>query len=130
MELTGTHLRYLLSMYQLSDDNDGMRLTQIAKDLNVKKASVARIINVFREKELVEQRPYGKVHLTKRGRRAAVKYNKQVGWLADSLQQTLPLSRQEAYNAACMLLPELPDRCIAVLGKTDRPTAQACSTME
>lgn len=130
MELTGTHIRYLLSMYQLSDENDGMRLTQIAKDLNVKKASVARIINVFREKELVEQRPYGKVHLTKRGRRAAVKYNKQVGWLADSLQQTLPLSRQEAYEAACMLLPELPARCISVLGKTDRPAAQACSTVE
>lgn len=117
MELTGTHLRYLLSMYQLSNNDDGMRLTQIAKALHVKKASVARIVGVFREKELVEQQPYGKVHLTERGKEAAVEYGQQVGLLADSLQQALPLDRQEAYDAACILLPELPEHCIDVLGQ-------------
>lgn len=117
MELTGTHLRYLLRMYQLSDEDGGMRLTQIAKALHVKKASVARIVSVFREKELVDQQPYGKVHLTERGRQAAIAYGQQVDLLADSLQISLPLSPQEAYDAACILLPELPDRCISVLGQ-------------
>lgn len=49
MELTGTHLRYLLHMYEMSKRENEMRLTEIANALHVKKASVARIVNVFRE---------------------------------------------------------------------------------
>lgn len=37
MELTGTHLRYLLHMYEMSQREDEMRLTEIAKALHVKK---------------------------------------------------------------------------------------------
>ena len=67
MELTGTHLRYLLYMYEMSQREDEMRLTEIAKALHVKKASVARIVSVFREKQLVDQQRYGKLHLTAYG---------------------------------------------------------------
>ena len=38
MELTGTHLRYLLHMYEMSQREDEMRLTEIAKALHVKKS--------------------------------------------------------------------------------------------
>lgn len=113
MELTGTHLRYLLNMYQLSRANSEMRLTEIANALHVKKASVARIVGVFRQKELVEQQPYGKVHLTEHGRQIAEQYEHCVHNLAVCLTQTgLPLSEQEACDAACILLPELPEHCV------------------
>ena len=59
MELTGTHLRYLLHMYEMSQREDEMRLTEIAKALHVKKASVARIVSIFREKQLVDQQKPG-----------------------------------------------------------------------
>ena len=59
MELTGTHLRYLLHMYEMSQREGEMRLTEIAKALHVKKASVARIVSVFREKQLVDQHRKG-----------------------------------------------------------------------
>lgn len=113
MELTGTHLRYLLSMYRLSHADNEMRLTQIANTLHVKKASVARIVGVFREKKLVEQQPYGKVHLTEHGRQTAEQYERCVNSLAQCLMRTgLPLNGQEAFGAACMLLPELPEQCV------------------
>lgn len=113
MELTGTHLRYLLNMYQLSRTSSEMRLTEIANTLHVKKASAARVVSVFREKELVEQQPYGKVHLTEHGRQTAEQYAGCVDSLAECLVRTgLPLNKQEAYDAACVLLPELPEHCV------------------
>ncbi|MCD8357584.1 MAG: helix-turn-helix domain-containing protein [Clostridia bacterium] len=113
MELTGTHLRYLLSMYQLSHSSEEMRLTEIANRLNVKKASVARIVGVFRDKGLVDQRPYGKVHMTDYGKQVAGDYLAYVRSLADCLMQSgLHLTIQQAMDAACILLPELPQECI------------------
>lgn len=113
MELTGTHLRYLLHMYEMSRQDNEMRLTEIAKALHVKKASVARIINVFREKELVDQEHYGKVHLTEHGEQVAAMYYSRISSVAECLLQTgLLLTREQALHAACILLPELPENCI------------------
>lgn len=113
MELTGTHLRYLLHMYEMSRQENEMRLTEIAKALHVKKASVARIVAVFREKELVDQEPYGKVHLTEHGEQVAEMYYRRISSVAECLMQTgLLLTRQQALDAACILLPELPEACV------------------
>lgn len=88
MELTGTHLRYLLHMYEMSQREDEMRLTEIAKALHVKKASVARIVSIFREKQLVDQQRYGKLHLTAYGNEVAALYAGRVYHVADCLMQT------------------------------------------
>lgn len=110
MELTGTHLRYLLHMYEMSQREGEMRLTEIAKALHVKKASVARIVSVFREKQLVDQQRYGKLHLTAYGNEVAALYAGRVSHVADCLMQTgLFVTRQQAMDAACILLPELPE---------------------
>ena len=95
MELTSTHLRYLLTMYELSKIGNDIRLTEIANILHVKKASAARIVAVFRDKELVIQQPYGKVHLTEYGRQTAGQYERCVNNLAACLIRAgLPLSTQ------------------------------------
>ncbi len=113
MELTGTHLRYLLHMYEMSKRENEMRLTEIANALHVKKASVARIVNVFREKELVDQEHYGKVHMTAHGKQVAAMYYSRVSGVAECLMQAgLLLTRQQALDAACILLPELPETCV------------------
>lgn len=113
MELTGTHLRYLLGIYQLSKNNKEIRLTEIANMLHVKKASVARIVGLFRQKDLVTQQPYGKLHLTVQGNTQAAQYERCVVHLADCLIEAgLLLDAREAYEAACVLLPELPAHCI------------------
>lgn len=112
MELTGTHLRYLLHMYEMSQREDEMRLTEIAKALHVKKASVARIVSIFREKQLVDQQRYGKLHLTAYGNEVVALYAGRVYYVADCLMQTgLFVTRQQATDAACILLPELPESC-------------------
>lgn len=113
MDLTSTHLRYLLAMYGLSKSKREMRLTEIANVLHVKKASAARIITVFREKQLADQELYGKVRLTEQGQQLAAQYERCIQLLAQWLTQgSLLLDEQEAYDAACVLLPELPERCI------------------
>ncbi len=118
MDLTSTHLRYLLTMYQLSKSGQEMRLTEIANILHVKKASAARIVSVFRDKELAEQQPYGKVRLTELGKHTAEQYEHCVHLVAQWLMYGgMPLEEREAYDAACLLLPELPDHCIRQVKK-------------
>lgn len=114
MEFTGTHLKYLLCMHQMSSvHHEEMRLTEIANKLGVKKASAARIIGAFRDKELVDQQLYGKVRLTEYGRKTAEQYLVYIHKLAECLMQTgIGLTMPQAMDAACMLFPELPQTCI------------------
>lgn len=50
MELTGTHLRYLLHMYEMSKRENEMRLTEIAKALQVKKHRLRGLSTSFGKK--------------------------------------------------------------------------------
>ena len=118
MQLTKTHLRYLLTMYELAKQGEDIRLTEISNLLHVKKASAARIVALFRDKGLVEQQPYGKVHLTACGRQTAGRYARSVDNLAACLRRAgLPLGEQEARQAACLLLTHLPEHCVRQIEK-------------
>lgn len=67
----------------------------------------------LREKELVDQEHYGKVHMTEHGEQVAAMYYSRVSGVAECLMQTgLLLTRQQALDAACILLPELPETCV------------------
>lgn len=113
MELTGTHLRYLMTIYRLYMDSGEVRMTEIANAIHVKKSSVARIITIFREENILKQEHYGKVGLTEYGMQLAEKYYAAVQNVAVCLQESgLQLEEEEAFDIACLMLPELPKRCL------------------
>ena len=100
MELTCTNVRYLLTIYHLS---------QIR--LEVSRASVTSMMGVLTEKELVAKERYGKVHLTRSGIRLAKALSAQADELARDLAPRMGLSVEEAWKAACAAVSELPHRC-------------------
>lgn len=67
MERSGTHVRYLLAIYQLAKIQTEFSPMEIAKAMGASKASVTRMMALLMEKHLLVKKPYGKVYLTGTG---------------------------------------------------------------
>ena len=64
MELTQTHLRYLLAIYDLAQTTPGVSAGDVSKVLAVSKPSVTRMMGLLMERGLLVRERYGKVFLT------------------------------------------------------------------
>lgn len=71
MELTNTNVRYLLTIYHLSQARLEVSSKDIAQTLDVSRASVTSMMSILTDKRLVTKERYGKVHLTDDGCRWA-----------------------------------------------------------
>lgn len=112
MDLTDTHLRYLLAIYQLSRTRSKVSSVGVARALGVSRPSVTRMLNILTEKELVTKERYGKITLTDRGSdlsRQQWDYILRLTRLLPALG--LDLSEREAEEAALVLAAVLPPRC-------------------
>ena len=71
MGISQAAIRYLLTIYELSDDGAAVRSVDISRRLEVTPASVVHMLGVLSAEGLAEKRYYGKVRLTERGIREA-----------------------------------------------------------
>ena len=101
MELTNTNVRYLLTIYHLSQARLEVSSKDIAQTLDVSRASVTSMMSILTDKRLVTKERYGKVHLTDDGCRWARVLASQTDKLAETLQNRMELSYEEAWKAAC-----------------------------
>ena len=119
MELTCTNVRYLLTIYHLSRARLEVSSKDIARELEVSRASVTSMMNVLTEKELVAKERYGKVHLTRTGAQLARALSAQADQLARELEPRMGLSVEEAWRAACAAVSHLPHRCFPTLAEAE-----------
>ena len=92
MELTNTNVRYLLTIYHLSQARLEVSSKDIAQTLDVSRASVTSMMSILTDKRLVTKERYGKVHLTDDGCRWARVLASQTDKLAETLQNRMELS--------------------------------------
>lgn len=115
LELTHTHLRYLLAVYQLAQQGGGVSSAKVAGMLGVSKPSVTRMLGVLAERELVTKERYGKIVLTELGSEIAGRYQSRLHRLTERLPALgLDLSREELDIAAGALVAALPERCFGI----------------
>ena len=74
MELTNTNVRYLLTIYHLSQARLEVSSKDIAQTLDVSRASVTSMMSILTDKRLVTKERYGKVHLTDDGCRCCQRW--------------------------------------------------------
>ncbi len=112
MDLTSTHLRYLLTIYQLTRARPEVRSAAVAGALGVSRPSVNRMLGILAERGLVTKERYGKIALTEQGLALACRQLDYVRRLALRLPELgLDLTAQEAEEAARALAAALPPRC-------------------
>ena len=120
LELTNTNVRYLLTIYHLSQARLEVSSKDIAQTLDVSRASVTSMMSILTDKRLVTKERYGKVHLTDDGCRWARVLASQTDKLAETLQNRMELSYEEAWKAACAAVSELPRHCFEPIHVPDR----------
>ena len=112
LELTGTHVKYLLVIYEIGQAGQSVSSADVAKRLEVSRPSVTRMLNVLTEKGLTEKARYGKIALTPAGERVAERCVCQIERMARLLPQTgLRLSPSELLRPAAAMAGALPARC-------------------
>ncbi|NMB41121.1 MAG: metal-dependent transcriptional regulator [Firmicutes bacterium] len=94
---------YLEVILDLSRQKGTVRVTDIAKRLDLTKASVSQALNQLREQEFIFQEHYGPVELTALGKKYAliVRYRHEV--LRSFLVKVLGIDQQAAEKDACLM---------------------------
>ena len=119
MELTATHLRYLLAIYGLAQKKAEVGAAEVAKAVRVSRPSVTRMLGNLMERGLLERERYGKIYLTDTGLLLAKRYSDRVTDLRGRvLQMGLQLTEEEVLETACLLAASLPERVLERAGDT------------
>ena len=107
MELSQTSVRYLLTIYELSDGGHPVRSVEIARALEVTPASVSHMLHALIKGRLVEKRYYGSVRLTPAGIQLANLYYTRRAMLetyfTDYLGVDARVAQTDAANCLCCL---------------------------
>lgn len=110
MGLTETHLRYLLTIYDLGRATPDVGAVEIAKALAVSKPSVTRMLGVLMDRKLLVRERYGKVYLTDTGFLLARDFKRKVERLQELIPRMgLALAEEQLLDAACVLAAALPE---------------------
>ena len=97
-----TQENYLRLIFEL-ENGGGVRNIDLARKLNVAKASVFEILRKLRKLGFVELKKYGKIFLTKKGKVYGEKHFDRHFIIRDFVKKYLNLSHEDAINEACKL---------------------------
>lgn len=101
--LSSSSQDYLEAILELSVENQGVRVTDIANKLNIKKASVTQAINILSEEGLVLRERYGPVFLTTKGFEEAERVKIKHSLLKYFFEKILGVEKEIAENDACLI---------------------------
>jgi DtxR family Mn-dependent transcriptional regulator len=94
---------YIEEIYSQVLKNGQAKVTLIAQNLNVRKASVTGALNVLQEKNLINYAPYSPITLTDDGEKIAKKILEKHKNIAKFFVEVLNIPNDEAVEIACKM---------------------------
>ncbi len=94
---------YIEAIYLLEKNNKVARVTDVGKELKVKKASVVAALNFLKSMDFITHEHYGYITLTRKGREIAERVYKKHRILYDFLSNTLNVDKTKAKEEACAI---------------------------
>lgn len=92
---------YLEVIYELSDEGKGVRSVDVAKQMQVSKASVNKAVGVLRDAGMADQQLYGTITLTEQGYQRAKEVARRHWTIKRFLMKVLEVDEETANNDAC-----------------------------
>ncbi len=102
-KLTESQEDYLEEIYLQVLRNGAAKVTDISKNLNVKKASVSGALNTLQKRGLINYAPYSQITLTLSGEHQAQKILQRHNTMTKFFVEVLGLSEKEAVENACRI---------------------------
>ena len=123
-KVSTSHEDYLEAIIMLGGAKDRpIRSVDIAKQMDVSKASVNKAIGLLKEKGLVDQPYYGDVTLTEEGERYGKAVYKRHRYLTIFLNKALGIPEDVAEDEACLMEHAISDdsfeKWVAYIDKLD-----------
>lgn len=103
MDVSASMQDYLEVILNLTENEESVRVTDIANKLNIAKASVNQTVNKLKNLGLVQQQVYGPVELTTKGRAIAEKVRRRHRKLREFLVDVLGVDKTVAERDACLM---------------------------
>ena len=100
MKLTNSQEEYLKTIYLLEKNKQKVRVTDIAKKMNITKPSVNKALKVLKELHLINYEVYGDISLTKEGQEQAKEIIKKQDILETFLIGILEIEKEQAQEEA------------------------------
>lgn len=100
MKLTSSQEEYLKTIYLLEQNNDKVRVTDIANKLGITKPSVNKAINILKNIQLLNYETYGNITLTKQGINMAKDIIKRYDILKMFLVEIIEVDEEQAQEEA------------------------------
>lgn len=124
LDLSSSLQDYLEAILELSEVNSTVRVTDLAKKLNIAKASVSQSISKLVDLNLVQQESYGPIELTSTGREQALKVRRRHRMLRKFLIEILGVKPEIAEKDACKMehtiSPETMDKLVDFLAASEQ----------
>lgn len=121
IKLTPAMEDYLKEIHRLEQANRSARVSDISREMGVRKASVVSAVNLLKKHELLTQEPYGHINLTEAGRAVAETLVKKYKIINNFLEITLKTDCETADKEACSMEHILSDGTVSriyELGRT------------
>ena len=94
---------YLEAIYLLSQEKEAVRVTELARKLKIRKASVSEALKRLSKRNLIKHERYGAIILTDKGRKVAAEVNRRHQTFYRFLTEILGVDRELAEQDACAL---------------------------
>lgn len=101
--LTPSQEHYLRAILDLSLDPKGVRVVDLARRLDVSRATVSVALKSLANRRLVKHRPYGRAELTAIGRLCAQQVSNRFAVIRYFLERVLRLHPKNASLDACLM---------------------------
>jgi Mn-dependent DtxR family transcriptional regulator len=106
---------YLEAIYELSADESGARLTDIAARLSVTKSTASLAMASLTQKGLTEGGRYSRIVLTARGKELAADVAGKHETIQRFFSETLHLDEETASDDACAIEHVISDKAVAAM---------------
>ncbi len=121
LNLSSSLQDYLEAILELAQTNSAVRVTDLARKLDIAKASVSQSVGKLAGLGLVEQESYGPIKLTATGKEQALKVQKRHRMLRKFLIEILGVDPTTAEEDACLMehaiSPQTMDKLVEFLAQ-------------
>jgi len=121
LNLSSSLQDYLEAILELAQTNSAVRVTDLARKLDIAKASVSQCVSKLAGLGLVEQESYGPIKLTAKGREQALKVQRRHRMLRKFLIEILGVDPTTAEEDACLMehaiSPQTMDKLVEFLAQ-------------
>ena len=115
MKLTGSQIRYLLTIKKLNDSKHVIKSVDVANELNYSRASVHKMLVTLKEMNIIQQKYYGYIYLTSYGSRTATDCQKKYDKVKETLMPVIKI--KDDYNlGVCGIVEMMQDiNCLKIV---------------